>query len=298
MNDHHFEVIDAVREHLDSHLPQRPLSRRGFMMSALSAGYALAVSPVQAQTIVRTDSEGLAAGPVKIPVKDGEIPGYRAMPAGRTGLATVVVVHEAWGVHEYIHDVCRRLAKLGYMAVAPEMFARAGDVSRVEDTAVIVRDFIGKTPVAQAMDDLDAAVAWAARNGGDATRLAVIGFCWGGQFPLMYAAHNQRLKTAVAWYGRLSSARVPGDQTVLDIASQIRVPVLGLYGAKDSGIPVADVDKLRAALKAAGNDKSEFVVYPDAGHAFHADYRPSYQKEAAEDGWRRMVAWFKANGLN
>ncbi len=297
MADNRSDLLEAVREHLDCHQPALVLTRRGFVAATLSTGFAAAVSPVQAQTAIKTDTEGLTAGPVKIPVKDGEIPAYRAMPAGKTGLATILVVHEAWGVHEYIQDVCRRLAKLGYMAVAPELFIREGDVSKAENITEIVRDFISKTPVAQVMGDLDATAAWAFRSGGDASRLAAIGFCWGGQFPLMYAAHNPQLKTAVAWYGRIADARVPGDKSVLDIASQIRVPVLGLYGAKDAGIPVADVHRLEAALKANGNLKSEFVIYPNAGHAFHADYRPSYVKDAAEDAWARMIAWFKSHGL-
>lgn len=298
MADRHDELIDAVHEHLASHEPAWPLSRRGFVTATLSTGFALAVSPVQAQTAIHTSADGLTAGPVQIPVKDGEIPAYRAMPAGRTGLATILVVHEIWGVHEYIQDVCRRLAKLGYLAVAPELFARAGDVGKAESVAAIMRDFVAKTSVAQVDSDLDATAAWAASHGGDASRLGVTGFCWGGQFTLMYAAHNPKLKAAVAWYGPLAAARVPGDKTVLQVASSIRVPVLGLYGGKDNGIPTSQVDELRAQLKAGGNDQSEIVIYPDAGHAFHADYRPSYQKDAAEDGWKRMSAWFKAHGLS
>jgi carboxymethylenebutenolidase len=298
MTDHRSELDDAVHEHLASHEPARPLSRRGFVTATLSTGFALSVSPVQAQTVIKTGADGLTAGAVKIPVKDGEIPAYRAMPAGRTRLATILVVHEIWGVREYIQDVCRRLAKLGYLAVAPELFARAGDVGKAESVAVIMRDFVPKTSAAQVDGDLDATAAWAASHGGDASRLGVTGFCWGGQFTLMYAAHNPKLKAAVAWYGPLAAARVPGDKTALQIASEIRVPVLGLYGGKDQGIPASQIDELRKQLKAGGNEQSEIVVYPDAGHGFHADYRPSYEKEAAADGWKRMIAWFKAHGLS
>lgn len=296
MTDDRAEISAAVQEHLDSHSPSLILNRRGFV-AALSSGFALAVSPVQAQTAIKTPADGLTAGPVRIPVKEGDIPAYRAMPQGKTGLPTILVVSEVWGVHEYIQDVCRRLAKLGYLAVAPELFVRLGDIGKAESVAVIMRDFVAKTPVAQVTGDLDAATAWAARNGGDAERLGITGFCWGGQMTLMYAAHNPKLKAAVAWYGALSAAHVAGDKTVLDVAPGIKVPVLGLYGGKDGGIPVSDVDKLRAALKSGGNDKSEIVVFPEAGHAFHADYRPSYRKDDAEEGWKRMAAWFKSHGL-
>jgi carboxymethylenebutenolidase len=297
MSDDRIEFAEAVREHLDSHQPSMKLNRRGFVSATLSTGFALAVSPVQAQTAIRTPADGLTAGPVRIPVKEGEIPAYRAMPQGKTGLATILVVSEIWGVHEYIQDVCRRLAKLGYLAVAPELFVRLGDIGKAESIAAIMRDFVSRTPVAQVMGDLDATAAWAARNGGDPGRLGVTGFCWGGQMTLMYAAHNPKLSAAVAWYGVLSAARVAGDRTVLEVASTIKVPVLGLFGGKDGGIPVSDVDKLREQLKAGGNRQSEIVVYPDAGHAFHADYRPSYVKEAADDGWKRMADWFKSHGL-
>ncbi len=289
--------VPDERQHIDSLTPPLAVTRRGFVAGTLTTGFALAVSPAQAQTVIKTDANGLTAGPVRIPVSGGEILAYRAMPAGRTGLSTILVAHEAFGLHEYIQDLCRRLAKLGHLAVAPDLFARAGDVTKAESIAVIVRDFMGKTPSSQFDSDLDATAAWAAKNGGDPDRLGITGFCWGGRVTWMYAAHDPKLKAAVAWYGPLSSAFVPGDKSVLDAASQIHVPVLGLYGAKDNGIPVSDIEKMRAALKAAGNDKCEFHVYADAGHAFHADYRPSYVKDAAEDGWKRMTEWFKSHGL-
>jgi len=281
---------------LDSLLPPGELTRRGFVVTSLAAGFAAAVSPVQARTMIVTDSEGLTAGEVKIPVRDGAIPAYRAMPAGRSGLGTVLVVQEIFGVHEHIRDVCRRFAKAGYLAVAPELYARQGDVSKMSVGDILGR-IVTKVADAQVMADLDAAAAWAAAGGGDPGRLGITGFCWGGRIVWMYAAHNPKLRAGVAWYGSVASSFHPGDRTALDAAASIRPPVLGLYGGADSGIPNATVEQMRAALKAAGNTASEIVLYPDTPHAFFADYRPSYRKPAAEDGWKRTVAWFKANGL-
>jgi carboxymethylenebutenolidase len=278
--------------HLDSLLPRQPFDRRGFIVTSLGAGFALAVCPVSAQTIT-TSTEGLVAGEVKVKTKDGEMPAYRAMPATGSNFATILVVSEVWGVHEYIADVCRRFAKLGYFAIAPELFARAGDPRKISDIQTIIKDIVAKTPDAQVLSDLDATVAYAKGSGkADTSRLGITGFCWGGRIVLMYAAHNPNLKAAVAWYGALGNF-APGDKTPLDVAAQIKAPLLGLYGGADGGIPTATAEKMRDAVKAGGNTHVEWVIYPDAPHAFHADYRPSYRKEAAEDGWKRATAWFK-----
>ena len=280
----------------DDLLPSSVLTRRGFVMTSLAAGFAVAVLPVQAQTMIVTDTQGLTAGEVKIPTRDGAMPAYRAMPAGRSGLATVLVVQEIFGVHEHIKDVCRRLAKAGYLAVAPELYARQGDVSNLS-AQEIVSNIVPKVSDAQVLGDLDAAAAWAARNGGDAARLGITGFCWGGRIVWMYAAHNTNVAAAVAWYGVLARARFAGDKSAIEVADRIKAPVLGLYGGTDAGSPPEAIEQMRAALKAAGNTRSEIVVYPDTPHAFYADYRPSYRREAAEDGWGRMLAWLRANGL-
>jgi carboxymethylenebutenolidase len=273
------------------------LTRREFVVTMLAAGFAAAVRPVAAQTIVHTDSAGLIAGEMKIPVKDGQIPGYRAMPAQGTHFPVVLVVQEIFGVHEYIKDVCRRLAKAGYLAVAPELYARQGDVSKMADVQEILSTVVAKVPDAQVLGDLDATAAWAANHGGNTAKLAVTGFCWGGRIVWLYAAHNPKLKAAVAWYGRLAGDRdALHPQQPIDLAKSIKVPVLGLYGAEDQGIPVKSVEALRADLKAA-KSRSEIVIYPGAGHAFHADYRPSYRQGPAEDGWKRLLQWLRGHGV-
>jgi len=265
-------------------------------MTSLAAGFAAAVLPVQAQTMIVTDTQGLTAGEVKIPTQDGEMPAYRAMPAGRSGLGTVLVVQEIFGVHEHIRDVCRRLAKAGYLAVAPELYARQGDVSNMS-AQEIVSKIVPMVSDAQVLGDLDAAAKWATSNGGDAARLGITGFCWGGRIVWIYTAHNPKVAAAVAWYGVLARARFPGDKSAIEVADRIRAPVLGLYGGTDAGSPADAIEQMRATLKAAGNTRSEIVVYPDAPHAFYADYRPSYRKDAAEDGWKRLLAWFRASGV-
>jgi carboxymethylenebutenolidase len=276
--------------------PRLDFSRREFVVTSLAAGFAMAAQPVSAQTI-KTDSSGLEAGEVKIPVPDGEVPAYRAMPADGKNLPTILVVQEIFGVHEHIKDVCRRLAKLGYFAVAPELYARQGDVSKLTNIQEIL-PIVQKVPDAQVMSDLDATVAWAKSTGkADVNRLGITGFCWGGRIVWLYAAHNASLKAGVAWYGRLvGRADELHPKHPVDVAASISAPILGLYGAADQGIPVDTVDKMREAMKAAGKT-AEIVVYPDTPHAFFADYRPSYRKEQAEDGWKRMLDWFKRNGV-
>lgn len=280
-------------------------ARRDFVRAAVGTGFASAVLPVTAQTI-KTDSAGLSVGEITIPVGDFKLPAYRAMPAGKTAadkLPVVLVVSEIFGVHEHIADVARRFAKLGYLAIAPELFVRQGDAQAYGEVSKLIAEVVSKVPDAQVMNDLDACVAWAKANGGDTSRLAITGFCWGGRITWLYTAHNPAVKAGVAWYGQLLGATNALKPThPIDVVGQLNAPVLGLYGAEDTGIPVAAVDQMKAALAKAGERNaaakaSQFVIYPGAQHAFHADYRPSYQKDAAEDGWKRCVAWFKANGV-
>ena len=273
------------------------VTRRGFVMTSLAAGFAMATQPVSAQTIT-TDTQGLTAGEVKIPVSDGEIPAYRAFPASGGPFPVVLVVQEIFGVHEHIKDICRRLAKLGYFAVASELYARQGDVSKIEDFREIISKVVSKVPDAQVMSDLDATVAWAKATGkADTDKLAITGFCWGGRIVWLYSAHNPKLKVGVAWYGRLvGEADKLHPKHPVDLVAALNAPVLGLYGEADQGIPVATVEKMRTALKEAGKP-GEIILYPDTPHAFFADYRPSYHKTQAEDGWKRMLEWFKKHGV-
>jgi carboxymethylenebutenolidase len=284
-------------EDLLSLLPENECSRRQFVVTALSAGFALAVQPVAAQTIT-TDATGLTAGEVKIPVADGEIPAYRAMPASGGPFPVALVVQEIFGVHEHIKDICRRFAKLGFLGVAPELYARQGDVSKIANINEIISKVVSKVPDAQMMSDLDATVTWAQKSGkGNIDKLGVTGFCWGGRIVWLYAAHNPRLKAGVAWYGRLvGQANELQPKYPVEVAAALKAPVLGLYGGADQGIPNETVEQMRQALKAAGG-RSEIMLYPDAPHGFHADYRPSYRKEAAEDGWKRLQDWFKKHGV-
>jgi carboxymethylenebutenolidase len=272
--------------------PLEDENRRRFLVTKLAVGFAMAVSPVTAATIT-TDTQGLTAGEVKI----GEMPGYRAMPDKDGPFPVVLVVEEIFGVHEHIKDLCRRLAKQGYFAVAPELFARQGDVSKIENVQEIITNVVGKVPDEQVMSDLDATVAWAAKSGkADTARLAITGFCWGGRVVWLYAVHNPRLKAGAAWYGQIiGQVNELRPKTVLELAPQLRAPVLGLYGGKDTGIPPEQVEKMRAALKAAHNP-SEITLYPDAPHGFNADYRPSYREADAKDAWAKMLAWFKTHG--
>ncbi len=275
-------------------------SRRGFMARGVGTGFAAAVLPALAQTAIKTSSDGLVAGEVTIPVGDFKMPAYRAAPAGRSGLPLVLVVSEIFGVHEYIADVARRFAKAGCFAVAPELFVRQGDAGSYGEIGKLIAEVIAKVPDTQVMGDLDATVAWARGQGADTTRSGVTGFCWGGRITWMYAAHNPSVKAGVAWYGRLAGAPNSMSPTnPVDVAGKLNGAVLGLYGGQDPGIPLDTVEQMKKAL-AAGSPaarKSEFVVYPDAPHAFHADYRPSYRAAAAEDGWKRALAWFKSQGV-
>lgn len=272
------------------------LSRRMFAMTTLAGGFALSTLPVSAQTIT-TPADGLVAGEVSIPVAGGSLPAYRAKPAGKGPFPIVLVVQEIFGVHEHIKDVCRRFAKEGYLAVATELFARQGNAASFTDTGALIRDLVNKVPDVQVMADLDATVAWAAQDGGDTDRLGITGFCWGGRTTWLYAAHNPKLKAGVAWYGRVTSAPTELQPMVpVNLVQKMNAPVLGLYGGKDGGIPMADVERMQKALEAV-HSRSTFHVYPEAPHAFHADYRPSYRPDEARDGWKRCLEWFRANGV-
>ena len=289
---------------LDVPTEPRAPTRRTAIKLGLGAGYAAATLPIMAQTAIKTSAEGLTAGEVMIDVAGFKMPAYRAQPAGKTGLPVVLVLSEIFGVHEYIADTARRFAKAGYLAIAPELFVRQGDAQSYGEMSKLIAEVISKVPDAQVLADLDATAAWAAANGGSADKLGVTGFCWGGRQTWLYAAHNPKVRAGVAWYGR-----VVGDTNALtpknpvDVAAQLKGPVLGLYGDADTGIPMDTVEKMKAALADAGAKgnaaakASQFVVYPDAPHAFHADYRPSFRKEAAEDGWKRALAWFKQHGV-
>jgi carboxymethylenebutenolidase len=274
------------------------ITRREFVLTSLAAGFALAVQPVTAQTMITTDANGLTAGEVKIPTSGGDIPAYRAMPNSGGPFPVVLVVQEIFGVHEHIKDVCRRLAKLGYLAIAPELYARQGDVSKMTDINEIISKVVSKVPDAQVMADLDATVAWAEKSGkGEVDKLGITGFCWGGRVVWLYAAHSPRLKAGVAWYGRLvgqTSDLTP--KYPVDVAATLKAPVLGLYGGADSGIPPETVEQMQKALQAAKSE-SQIVLYPDTPHGFYADYRPSYRKDEAQNGWQRLQEWFKKYGV-
>ncbi len=275
-------------------LTRFPLARRGMVMTSLMTGLTLATTRVEAQ-VVTTDTQGIEAGEFKLKVSDGELPAYYARPTGPGPFPTVLVIEEIFGVHDYIKDTCRRFAKLGYMAVATELYARNGDLSKASGMEQILQ-IISKAPTATTFTDLDASAAWAAANKGSADRLAVTGFCRGGRLTWLYSSHNPKLKAAVAWYGPVVGPTTDIQPIgPMDIADKLNCPLLGLYGAKDTGIKVEDVERAAAKAKAAGKTV-EIVVFPNSGHGFHADYRPSYVAADAADGWARMQAWFKKYG--
>ena len=294
------DLMNDVQALLGGRVDASGTNRRVALKAALGVGYAAAAMPIMAQTAIKTPVTGLVSGEVTIDVNGFKMPAYRSAPAGKTGLPVVLVISEIFGVHEYIADVTRRLAQAGYMAIAPELFVRQGDPNEYGELAKLQAEIISKVPDAQVMRDLDAAVAWAGANGGNTDKLAITGFCWGGRITWLYAAHQPKLKAGVAWYGRLvgnATAQTPAHP--LALVGQLKAPVLGLYGAADTGIPLDTVDKMKVELAQgpAPAKASEFVVYPEAPHAFHADYRPSYRKAAAEDGWQRLLAWLKRQGV-
>ena len=282
-------------------------TRRTLLQTAAAASAVLAAAVsggCAAAARQQTPSDGLDAGNILIDVNGFAMPAYRAAPAGKTGLPVVLVVSEIFGVHAHIADVTRRLAHAGYLAIAPSLFIRQGDAGSYTDIPKLMNEVIAKVPDAQVMADLDATVRWTGAHGGDVSRLGITGFCWGGRITWLYAAHNPAVKAGVAWYGRLVGDATPlTPRHPVDVAAQLHGPVLGLYGGADTGIPLGTVDKMKAALQQAGHQgnraaaASTFVVYPDAPHAFHADYRPSYREAAAKDGWKRMLAWFRQHGV-
>lgn len=272
------------------------ITRRDFVNHGIGAGFALAVLPISAWAIT-TPSAQLETGAVMIPTTGGPMPGYRAMPAKRKGpLPVVIVVQEIFGVHEYIQDICRRLASQGYCAVAPSFYFRQGDPTKVTDMQVLQSTIVAKVDSNQVLADVDATLKWLeTEKVGDLKRVGITGFCWGGTVVWDYARHNPKIRAGVAWYGRLGQDARSTHKPV-DFASKLTVPVLGLYGAKDKGIPLESVEQMRAGLK-QGKSGSEIIVYDEAEHGFHADYRPSYHEKSAQDGWKRLLAWLKKNGV-
>ncbi|MBE0475355.1 dienelactone hydrolase family protein [Rhodoferax sp.] len=289
---------------LPGHSTLRGASRRTALKVALGVGYAASAMPIMAQTAIKTPSNGLTTGEAIYDVEGFSVPFFYAAPEGKNNLPVVLVIQEIFGVHEYIADTCRRFAKAGYLAIAPELYARQGDPASYGEMAKLIAEVVSKVPDAQVMKDLDGAVAWAGANGGNLKKVGITGFCWGGRITWLYSQYSSKVKAGVAWYGRLvgtSTALTPKHP--LDQAADTKAPVLGLYGGQDGGIPLTTINQMKDALADAGArgnaaaKASEFVLYKDAPHAFHADYRPSYRKEAAEDGFKRALAWFKAHGV-
>ncbi|GAB7128070.1 dienelactone hydrolase family protein [Silvimonas sp. JCM 19000] len=271
--------------------------RRDFLIASIATGFALAVKPVAASTII-TDETGLKTATVGITAPGGPMPAYTARPANaRAALPTIIVIQEIFGVHEHIQDLCRRLAKLGYLAIAPELYFRQGDPRKYPDIEKLLSEVVAKVPDAQVMTDLDATAAWASSNGGDSKKLAVTGFCWGGRETWLYAAHNPNILAAAAWYGPIEPPKSPiKPDNPIDIAASLKVPVIGFYGGKDQGISQDSLADMKKALTEA-HKNFDINIYPDAGHGFNADYRPSYNAEAAHDAWNKMLAWFKKYGM-
>lgn len=301
-------LTDDLKSQFNALLPgqvnEQGATRRTALKVALGAGYAAAVQPIMAQTAIKTSAQGLRTGEATVEVNGFQVPFFYAAPAERSNLPVVLVIQEIFGVHEYIADTCRRFAQAGYLAIAPELFARQGDPSSYAEMSRLMSEVVSKVPDAQVMADLDAVVQWAGSHGGNPAKLAITGFCWGGRITWLYSAHSRAVKAGVAWYGRLvgaASALTPKHP--VELAASLKAPVLGLYGGQDGGIPLTTVNQMKDALADAASQgnvaarDSEFVVFRDAPHAFHADYRPSYRKEAAEEGFKRALAWFKAHGV-
>ena len=293
---------------LDSLLPGKSsasgATRRTALKVALGVGYAAAAAPIMAQTAIKTSADGLSTGEAIYDVEGFSVPFYYAAPAGKKNLPVILVIQEIFGVHEYIADTCRRLAQAGYLAIAPELYARQGDPSKYGEMAKLNAEVVSKVPDAQVMGDLDGAVKWAGENGGNLKKVGITGFCWGGRITWLYAEQSKNVKAGVAWYGRLvGTPSELSPKNPIDMASSLKAPVLGLYGGQDGGIPLTTINQMKDALAQAGAKgnaaakASQFVVYPDVGHAFHADYRASYRKEAAADGFKRALEWFKVNGV-
>jgi carboxymethylenebutenolidase len=290
--------IDIVNSNPDTAQLDR---REFFVTSIVGAGlYAAAVSPIAAQTVIHTDNKGLVVGEVDIPVSDGQIPAYRAMPEKGKKFPVVLVIHEIFGVHEWIQDVCRRFAKLGYMAIAPALYSRQGDVHHLPDPPTLQRNIFSKIPDTQVNSDLDSTLEWAGKNHGDTKHASITGFCWGGRVVWMYSEHNPHIKAGAAWYGRVASTPNSPVNPVqptnpIDHVKDLKVPIIGFYGGLDTGITQDSLNQMKTALNAA-HAKYDINVYPDAKHGFFADYRDSYNQKAAEDAWPKLLAWFKKYG--
>ena len=294
------DQVSDLKALLPGQTSEQGATRRTALKAALGVGYAASVMPIAAQTAIQTSAKGLTVGDVTIDVNGFAMPAYRAAPEGKTNLPVVIVLSEIFGVHEYIADTARRFAHAGYLAIAPELFVRQGDAQGYAEMAKLIAEVISKVPDAQVMADLDATVAWAGAHGGDLNKVGITGFCWGGRQTWLYAAHSKHIKAGVAWYGRLmGQTNALNPKHPMDVVANLNGPVLGLYGAADTGIPVNTVAAMQEALKTGSKaaKASEFVLYPDAPHAFHADYRSSYRKDPAEDGWQRALAWFKTHGV-
>ena len=287
-------------------LASRSTSRRSFMKAAtlgsLGTGFASAALPVLSQAI-KTDFAGIHSEEVTFDSNGTNIAAYTSRPAQAPGkLPIIIVASEIFGVHEYIADVTRRLAKVGYLAIAPEFFTRAGEPTELGTVAEIMSKIVAKTPDQQILGDIEAALKWAAANNGDLSRVGMTGFCWGGRITWLACQKLSVMRAGVAWYGRLAGDKSENfPEHPLELAAQTRAPVLGLYGGQDTGIPLSDVEKMKLALTGlnatAAAKSSTFVIYPDAPHAFHADYRQTYQEGPAKDGWQKALAWFKEKGV-
>jgi carboxymethylenebutenolidase len=279
-------------------------NRRNLLKSALGVGYAAAAMPIMAQDAIKTSSEGLRSGETVYEVSGFKVPAFYAAPTARKNLPVILLVHEVFGVHEYIADIARRFAQAGYLAIAPDLFARQGDAGGYNELSKLLSEVVARVPDAQVMADLDGAVSWAGGNGGNLNKIGITGFCWGGRMTWLYAEQSKNVKAGVAWYGRLSGTPTSlSPANPLDLAAGLKAPVLGLYGGQDASIPLTSINQMKDALAgaAAGGNAaaraSEFVIYPAAPHAFHADYRPSYRKDAAEDGYKRALQWFRTHGV-
>lgn len=288
--------MDQMKFGLAEKIRETTVSRRGFLLTSLAGGFAVASEPLFAQAI-KTDTQGITAGEVKVPVKDGQIPAYRAMPAKGGNFPVILVIQEIFGVHEYIQDICRRLAKQGYYAIAPAMFSREADVSNMSLDAIL-KEVVPAVPDAQVMADIDSTVAFAKASGkANTSRLGIVGYCWGGRTVWLYANHNPAVKAGVSYYGLLAGLKGPNKPAdPVDVAANLKVPVLGLYAGEDSFVPDEVVDKMRNEL-GKGSSASEIVVFPAVNHGFHADYRPTYDRRAATYAWKLTLDWFKERGV-
>jgi carboxymethylenebutenolidase len=286
---------DLTLSQIDSLAPKARFSRRGFAMTTLGVGFALAAQPIQAQTVITTDADGLDAGEVKVKTGNGVIPAYRAKPHGAENPPIVLVIHEIFGVHEHIKDLCRRLAHAGYYAIAPDLYARLGDASKIPDVATLMgpTGIVTRTSDDQVKGDLDDAVKFAAAEKANTARLAVTGFCWGGRQTWLYTEQTPGVRAAAAWYGPLNT---PGKSPIA-LAAGAKGRVIGFYGTKDTGITAEHVAAMRKALADAGDTESKIIVYQDAQHGFNADYRPSYNADDAKEAWQNMLAWFRGHGV-